>query len=921
MHNKQSDNIRLPLILTKLNAPTDHIRLVLRPRLIDKLIENINHRVILIQGPAGFGKTSLAMQWREFLLNQNYRVAWLSLDAQDNDSTRCINYIVAAIHSVEESISVNTTALSESQSNRAIKLILTELVNQLELLNVPLYLFLDDWHFVTNQDTQDALNFLIECAPDHFHLVICSRTQPPLPIHTLRVKHQLCIIDSTDLRFDKNETSHFLSQSNKLNLKPKEVHTLWKKTEGWVASLQLILLMLQKQKSQTDFINLFDDIGKIHSINEYFAENVLNSLPSDTLDFLLQTSILERFNDDLCNTVTQRLDSQDLLESLYKQGIFLKPLDQESCWFQYHHLFAEFLQRRLQRQMPGKTKTLHLSAAQWFAQHDQTDEAVHHAIAAKQMKLAIHLLEKDSMWLVEHSFMGTLLRLIDKLPEQDIRMHCELQLAIAWAHCLTHHPHKAQQALNLVDMALTSKPYANEPNILTEARVIQACIHMYADRLDKTDEILPTHFNKEDNHNPWVVVVANNIKTYVLIHNYKFDEALKLQNQSGRFHQQTRGPFSIVYGNCFAGIANLKQCKLTIAEQYFKKAQKKAWEKAGKHSHAAYLSGALLGQIYYERNQINEADVLLTDSLALGVEGGIANFYIATYCFSSRLAIVKNNFEQAHAILDKGQQVAKALSIPRLGFLLKSELIKLYILQGNIESAKHVMQQWSKTVIPSRETSIVDQLVEIRSSAEARLLCRTGEHEKAIEILSPILADNISKQRHYYEMGTRTLLSKALNKAGRNREAEDVLWPAVLKGFEQGMTRVFIDEGQDVIKVIERLAKQCRPECTICSTANFNPWLISLISSFKVQQQSKANIHSNLDHTIKTPKQSVESLKDKEIHILKLLEKGLSNKEVARNLNVSVDTVKWYLKTIYNKLGVSRRAQAVIEAQKLNLLD
>ncbi len=921
MNNQQLEHLRLPLILTKLNAPTDHIRLVLRSRLIDKLIDSIDHRVMLIQAPAGFGKTSLSMQWRDFLITQNHRVAWLSLDAQDNDVTRCINYIIAALHSVDDSITVNTTALAESHSNRAVKLILTDLVNQLELFNRPMYLFLDDWHFITNQATHDALNFIIQSAPNHFHLIICSRTEPPLPIHTLRVKQQLCIIDSSDLRFDEFETCQFLNSSNQVALKTKEIHTLWLKTEGWIASLQLISLLLKEQKSKSDLFNLFDDIDNIHSINEYFAENVLNSLPADTLEFLLQTSILERFNKDLCNTVTQRLDSQILLESLYKKGMFLKPLDQEQCWFQYHHLFAEFLQRHLEQQMPDEIKKIHLSAAQWFADHDQTDEAVHHAIAAKEMSLAINFVEKDAMWLVEHSFMGTLLRLIDKLPESDIRTHCELQLAIAWAHCLTHHPDEAQRALDLVDRALMHEHYLNEANIRIEARVLQACIHMYADRLDKTDDILPTYFAKEDNHNPWVVVVANNIRTYVLTHNYEFAAALNLQSQSGRYHHQTRGPFSVVYGNCFAGIAHLKQCQLTTAEKYFKKAQKEAWDKAGKHSHAAYLAGALLGQIYYERNELNDAAALLTDSLELGVEGGIANFYISTYCFGSRLAIVQGDFARAYAILDKGQLVAQTLGLPRLEFLLKADLIKLYLLQGNIQSAQHVMHQWNKTIIPNRDSSIVDQLYETRYSTAARLLCRLGKYDDAISILNPILADNMVKQRHYYEMRTRTLLAKTFNKAGLEKEAENILWPALVRGFEQGMIRVFIDEDDDVIKVIDRLARQCQLECTTCAIAGFKPWLNTLITLYEQQQANQALSSPLTQKVAKVANLTTEHLKEKEVRILKLIARGMSNKEVARHLNVGVNTVKWYLKTIYNKLGVSRRAQAVLEAQKLNLLE
>ncbi len=908
------------MILTKLNAPADFVYLVLRPRLMNRLLKNINYPVMLIQGPAGFGKTSLATQWRECLISKNHTVAWLSLDAQDNDPVRCLNYIVAAISNAEKSIVANTTILFESQSSQAINHVITELVNQLESLDKKMYLILDDWHFITNKATHDILNFLIEFAPRQFHLIICSRTQPPLPIYSLYAKNQLCLIDSTDLRFNEVETSCFLSVGNKLNLKSEDIHTLWEKTEGWVASLQLISIIMQTQKDKNKFIDYFDAIENTHSINEYFVENVLNNLSSDTLDFLLQTSILDRLNNDLCNTVTQTTNSQIMLESLYEKGMFVRPLDHEHCWFQYHHLFAYFLQRRLQLQMPDKLQTLHLSAAQWFAVNNQVDESVEHAIAAKEIDYAISLVEKESMWLVEHSFMGVLLRLVDKLPEKDIETCYELQLAIAWAHCLTHHPKRAQKALNFVDLALQNIERSDESSIRVEAKVLQACIHMYADRLDKTEQVLPEHFDKQDNHNPWVIVVANNIRSYILIHNYQFDNALQLQHQVSQFHQQTRGPFSCIYGDCFAGIAHLEQCQLDMAEQYYNKAQKKAWDKSGKKSHASYLAASLLGQLYYERNQLDKAEALLNDSLSLGVEGGIANFYIAAYCFSIRLAIAKKDFSEAYALLIKGQQVAQELCITRLEYLLKAELVKLQLIRGDIQSAQKTMYQWNYSDQPLQVSSIAEQLFEIRATAEARLLYITGQYQKAIEILSSILQTTISKQRHYYEISTRILLAKVLNKAGHSVEAEDMLLPALIKGFEQNLIRMFIDEDIEVIKVIERLNKQCRQNDIEMATAEFSRWLLVLIETYKSQAQSTEASFLYTENSIQNSEIIVENLKEKEMRILEMLGNALSNKEIAKNLNISVDTVKWYLKSIYNVLGVSRRAQAVIEAKKLNIL-
>lgn len=924
-HNIGLRNTRLPLILTKLKAPTDFRHLLLRPRLMDKLIEGIDYRITLIQAPAGFGKTSLAMQWREYLANQNYHVAWLSLDVEDNDPERCINYIVEALRSVEESIEVNTTALSRSRSLKAIKFILIELINQIETLNERIYLILDDWHFISNQAIHDVLNFLIECAPEHFHLIVCSRTQPPIPIYTLYAKHQLYVIDSTALRFDETETSFFLCEINHVNLNHEDIHTLWLKTDGWIASLQLILLMLKTQKRENGLLEFFNNFENIHSVSEYLAENVLDNLPPDTLIFLLKTSILDRLNDDLCNTVTGRVDGQDMLKRLYKEGMFIRPLDQEQIWFQYHHLFAEFLQNRLKRQLPDMLTSLHLAAAKWFANVHQTAEAVNHAILAKEMKLAISWVENDAMWMVEHSFMGTLLRLTDRLPEKSIQMRCELQLAIAWAYCLTHHQPEAQRALDFVELALIEQNHLNERSIRIEAKVLQACIDMYADRLDKIEHLLPDHFKAEDIHNPWMVVVANNVITYVLIHTYRYQEAVQLQKHSNQLHNQTRGPFSGIYGDCFAGIAYLEMCELNMAEQCFKKAQERAWQEAGKYSHAAYLAGALLGKLYYERNQIDDAEILLMDSRTLGVEGGVGNFYIATYCFCTRIAILKSNLLQAHAIIKEGQHVAKELHIPRLDFSLRCELMKLYLLENDISSAENLMIQWHELVMSTERSIFIEHMIDIRNCAEARLLCSKGDYVRAIDEVSAVLQKDIDRKRVYSEIATRTLLAKIMNMAGRYSQANEILLPALLKGYEQGITRTFVDEGQEVMKIIDRLSKQCRQQNITDTSAEFNRWLSKMLMIAKLHEDNEViNLSSHVNKPIAQSLLSTEliidPLKDKEIHIIKMLEKGLTNKEIAKNLNVSVDTVKWYLKNIYNKLGVSRRTQAVSEAKKLNIL-
>lgn len=930
-----NDDMRSPLILTKLKAPTDFGHLLLRPRLIKQLTDGIDYRVTLIHGSAGFGKTSLASQWHDYLVGQGASVAWLSLDTEDNDAERCIKHIIEAIRLATPSITVDTIALSESKSEQTIKYIFTELINKIQRFDAAVYLVLDDWHLIQNPKLHQALTFLIEHAPDHFHLLICSRSLPDLPLATLRVKNQLLEIDGSDLRFDESESAAFLQELNHLELKPKIIRTLWQKTEGWVASLQLVLLVLRADNSHKGLSNLTANLDNNHSIGEYLAENVLDNLPKHTLDFLLQTALLDRLNGDLCNAVTGRTDSQKQLESLYQQGLFIRPLDQEQQWFQYHHLFASFLQRRLKRHQAEKIPALHLAASHWFAAQGQTDEAVRHALAAHADELAITLVEQNAMWLVEHSFMGTLLSLVDKLPKEKIKRRCELQLAIAWAHCLTHHQQAAQEALDCVARALVREDHPNEKAIRAEARVVEACIDIYADRLDGVEALLRPCFKEPQAYSPWILAVAHNILTYVLIHTYRYEEAIHLQHQAQRYHQKTQGPFSGVYGDCFAGIAALATCQLTVAADYFTQALNQAIEQAGQHSHAAYLSGALLGQLLYERNQLDEAEKLLENSRKLGLEGGVADFYIATYIFSGRLKILKKQWGDAHTVFNEGKQAAIKLQIPRLQFTLKSELIKLYLREGNVKTAKRLMAYWEQThvITPSATPGIAEQMLDIRERAKARLSRGDGSYQQTIEMLSAILQETIKNSRRYAEVRVRTVLAGAMNKAKQYDQAEATLLPALLVGFEQGIIRTFLDEGTAITPVIQRLCERERHHQLPDNVPlNFGRWLINLLAADKAQQ----SLVNDKDKTSETQKQQtppltaeaiqntqdlIEPLKPREIEILKLLDTGLANKEIARELNIGVNTVKWYLKSIYTKLGVNRRAQAVSEARHLKLLE
>ena len=917
MPNRSFKNTRTRQILSKFKPPAGSGSLLPRRRLLDKLNESLNRRLVLIHGPAGFGKTTLAVQWRQVLIERGARVAWLSLDNEDNELERFLCYMVEAIRYVEPSIGIDAVSVLEAKSEQAASFVLTDLVNELEVFEGELFLVLDDWHLIRNEAIQKSLVFLIEHAPSNLHLIINSRTQPPLPLGTLRVQSQLTEIDSVDLRFDVAESSTFLRELNQLDVNSDDVQLLWRTTEGWIAALQLASISLRSSSDTETLIHSFS--GKHQAIGKYLVENVLNNLPAATLDFLMKTSILESLSGDLCAAVTGRPDSQALLERLEEEDMFLRALDEEMQWFRYHHLFADFLRRRLERDHPEMVASLHRAASAWFAGQFETEEAVRHALAAGDVDRAIELVERDAMWLVQHSLMATLLRLINRLPQDRIANRCELQFAIAWANCLTHHSSEAQKALEHIERSLGGPTLPNEESIRAEAQVVQSCIDIFADRLTGVESSLRPHIESAETNGPWVTGVGANVLTYVFIQTYRFEEALSVQRWASSLHERTPGPFSGVYGLCFTGMAEFALGQLTLAEERLSNALRIARNVAGRHSHAAQLAGALLGQLLYERNALGDAELLLEDSRTLGVEGGVGDFSIATYIYSSRLEVLNERYGDAHAILDEGAHIARKQSIERLAHAIESERIKLYLLQGDLRAADQLLIYLDeiRSAPVTDEPGIAHQLHEIRQRSRARVLCAKGEYSAAVQTLNILVSDAQERGRRLAEMQLRAQLACILEIAGNRAEAEAVLIPAVIFGASEGMVRTFIDEGPRLISVLERLRDRCRhgqvpPEMP--PTASY-----TLATIIAAGRQDKRAPSQRLSQTV-TAMPAIEPLKARELDILKMLSQGRSNKEISRDLGVGIDTVKWYLKGIYAKLGVARRVQATTAARRLGLL-
>ncbi|HEY6072974.1 MAG TPA: hypothetical protein VIV15_06140, partial [Anaerolineales bacterium] len=446
-----------PILATKLYIPPSRPKVVLRPRLIERLNEGLHRKLTLISAPAGFGKTTLVSEWVAGCerLEPKVRVAWLSLDEGDNDPARFLSYLVAALQTIAPNIGKGTLGVLQAPQPAPIDSILTALLNEITTVPDNFVLVLDDYHVIDAKLVDNALTFLLEHLPQQMHLVIATREDPLLPLARLRAQGQLTELRVADLRFTPSEAAGFLNQVMRLNLSAEDIAALESRTEGWIAGLQLAAISMQGHQDATHFIKSFT--GSHHFVMDYLVEEVLQQQPESVQTFLLRTSILDRLCGPLCDAVLPdpSASGQETLEYLEHANLFIVPLDSERRWYRYHHLFGDMLRQRLgQRLSPTEIAEYHLRASLWYEQNGDEAEAFHHALAAGDFGRAAGLAE--SAWQgMDGTFQtAAWLGWVKKLPEDVVRLRPVLSTQMGLAFMDAGEPEASESRLRDAERCL-----------------------------------------------------------------------------------------------------------------------------------------------------------------------------------------------------------------------------------------------------------------------------------------------------------------------------------------------------------------------------------------------------------------------------------------------------------------------------------
>lgn len=791
-----------PSAPARFRPPTFTRPAVPRRRILDRLESLRRPKLLLIHAPAGYGKSTLAAQWVEILTRQGVKTAWLAIDSDDNNTVWFVAHLIEAIRRILPDLADTLQEEFEGHVENTQQYVLNALIDYLQPDKQTLALVLDDWHRVANAETTSAVAYLLENSGDHLHLIVVSRTRGGLPLSAMQLQGELVEIDSSLLRFDTTESQALLVDQCGLDLTAANVAELEDSTDGWAAALQLASLSL---RDNPDPAALIDNLsGRHKAIGEYLASNVLNSLEPDLLDFLLATCIPKQICSGLATALTDNRHSQSVLEEIEKRDLFLRRTDAEGSWFQYNRLFADYLLHRLERDAKDRIAELHRRAAQWFSDHQMLGQAVDHLLLAGEARQAVDLVEQAAQDLNEQSQVSTLIGLAAKLPAQLADDRPRLQLDLAWANVVPQRREAVVDALRLAAAGIDSVPDDQVEDLRAEINLIYQVITSFLDRIDPAAaaDAVQTCVDRADTLHPWVLSRAADVASFRAIRVFDFDDALRWQRWGRQYHHRISGAMTVTYGYCLAAIAANEQLDVAGAEAHLRRAIRIGLLPSGRPTYAAKLAGSLLGELHYERGQLDKAEALLDDAYELGAKGGLVDFMLSAFGTGARLKFARGDTTSARRRLSEGLEIAKTLQLPRLEARLLNESVRLAALStepidGSL--AQRVIGQGAQKL-----DGIGDVAAELNEDSQIRLLLIDGTPSALATACQRARArvDHIDQnKRPRAHLHATIQLALCLAAAGNTDEAQRVLRPTLETCAALGLSRLLVDEGPQMLRL------------------------------------------------------------------------------------------------------------------------
>ena len=903
-----------PLLETKLHVPRLRRGLVARPRLSERLSRGAERALTLVSASAGFGKTTLLAEWVAAAASEGRSTAWLSLDQRDNDPALFWRYLVAALQTAAPR--VDSGAISLLQSPQApTEAVVGTLLNDLSAVSNDVVLVLDDYHLLEARDVQDGMAYLLEHLPPQIHLVIAGRADPALPVARLRARGELVEIRAADLRFTPDEAAAYLNEVMGLALTAPDVAALEGRTEGWIAALQMAALSMQGRDDVAGFIAGF--AGDDRYIVDYLAEEVLDRQPESVKNFLLQTSILDRLTGPLCDAVTGQDGGKARLAALERGNLFLVPLDDHRQWYRYHQLFADVLHAHLLDERPEDVPELHRRASAWYGQNGHSSEAIRHALVAKDFERAAELVELEIPALRRNRQDATLRRWLEALPEELIKVRPVLSMGYAGALMVRGEvvgvEAHLQDAERWLDTTTSSSQGSAVPSAemivvdVSELPRIPATIEMYRSALALKRGDLPG--------------TARHAK-----------RAIDLAAEEDHL---TRAGAAGLMGLAFWGSGDLE-----AGHRAYEECMAGLW-RAG-HIADTFGCAIALADIRIAQGRLGDALLTYERALRLASEDGrsplrgTADMYVGM----SELHLERDDLPAATRSLQQSKELGEHKGLPQNPYRWRVAMARLREAEGDLDGAFNLLNEAERLYVSDFFPNVrpIPAMKARARLAQGRLGEALGwarEQDLSVEddlsylrefehitLARVLLAQHIAeREARFLDEATRLLerLLKAAEAGARTGSLIEVLAlqalanqgrgdiPAALASLQSALTlaepegyvRIFVDGGQPMASLLRAAAKQ------------------GIARNYVHRLQAAIN---KTEGTAPVKQDLIEPLSERELDVLRLLGTDLDGPDIARELVVSVNTMRTHTKNIYAKLGVSNRRAAVRRAQELDLM-
>ena len=892
-----------PLLQTKLFIPQPRSGLVQRLRIVAKMNEGLERRLILVSAPAGFGKSTMLIEWARTTGN---KVTWLSIDESDNDLKRFFIYLIFAIQKINPSLGQDVLPVLQAADNPQMEHLLTILINDITEVNEDFTLILDDYHLIDNQDTHNGLKFLIDHVPPNMHLVIASRVDPPIPLTRLRARDQVTEIRSRDLRFNEAEAEAFLNEQMGLNLATEDISALHKRTEGWITGLHLAALSMQNRDDKHDFITAFS--GGHHYIIDYLVSEVLSQQPEEIQNFLLQSSFLDRFCATLCDAALEISNSKIIIQTLNQTNLFLISLDDERNWYRYHHLFANFLNQRLREKEAKSIPELHQRASKWLEQNHYFPEAVNHSLAGEDYEHAAQLIEKLGPDMMMQNEFDQLSQWLDAMPENFVESWPWLCIIRAWMYDRWGRYDDGERYLQHAESALersaTSTPIEAERIIRGQISALRALYALKTAQISQSIEYSnqALDYLPKDYFNRGVASFSLGWAKNVL---GDLSGAIQAFEEGRRASLAARNRILAQAIILYIGKTQFIQGHLHQAAETLREVNQFKYEKS--NIKIPYASSACIGlaHIHREWNELDAAMNYIQEGIEIGIASRVVDAITLGYATKALLCLDQGDIKAANEAYENAEQMVEDtqnLEAETLSKTLDSR-VRLLLAEDQLAAASRHVQEAGLGLDVE-----IDNYLDIPLIILARVLIRSGRQNSASQdlsdahkVLEKIL--EVTRPAGYLGqvIGALVLQALAFEAQGIRDQALNSLEEALTLAESEGYIRTFVDEGAPMQALLQQVGTK----------GSMGAYVSMLLKAFEPQ---------DTEATHAADQKLIEPLSERELEVLKMLATELSGPEIAHALVISLNTLRTHTKNIYAKLDVGKRRSAVRVARELELI-